>query len=157
MNNKEIYELFGNINIDCCDKNIIISIWHNKFSNYINYYNEKLYNLIDFNINFEGVKQNNINCQNNLLLLSLLKTDTIINISTSYGLGEIILENLKSTKCKINLSLINVFINDFNDKHKYINITLYPMIDNNYYTDEKIKMYCLTNNIKVIEYYTDHI
>lgn len=26
------------------------------------------------------------------------------------------------------------------------------MIDNNYYTDEKVKLFCLTNNISVVEF-----
>ena len=148
MNKKIIFELFD---IDCHNNNIEIAIWHHKFNNYINYYNDNLCNLIDFNITIEGVKHIDTFCQNNLLLLKLLKNDTIVNISTTYGLGEIILENLKDTKCVINLNSINLFIGDFNNKYKYYNLTLYPMIDNNYYTDEKIKIYCLTNNINVIE------
>lgn len=152
MNQNEIVELFGISDIEYSGKNITINIWHNKFSDYINYYNENLCDSINFNINFDSVKQSDTNCQNNLLLLSSLKTNTIVNISTSYGLGEIILENLKNIKCKINLNLINIFINDFNDEYKYSNITLYPMINNNYYTDETINKYCLTNNIKVVEY-----
>jgi hypothetical protein len=54
----------------------------------------------------------------------------------------------KNIKCEINLTCIDIILNDYN--HKYSNIILYPMIDNNYYTDEKIKLYCSLNNINVI-------
>jgi hypothetical protein len=147
MNKKEIIELFGYDDFNFNHSNIEICIWHKKFSDYVNYYNENLCNLINFNINFEGIKKSDVICQNNLLLLNSLKSDVILNISTCYGFGEIILDNLKNIKCEINLTCIDIILNDYN--HKYSNITLYPMIDNNYYTDEKIKLYCLLNNIKV--------
>lgn len=128
-----------------------INIWDDKFSDYLNDYNANFCNIIKLDINFEGVKQNDTVCQNNVLLLGLLKINATISISTFYGLGEIILNNLKNIKCKINLHNIDIIIDDFNDNYKYTNITLYPMIDNNYYTNEKIKTYCLTNHIKVVE------
>lgn len=112
MNKKEIIKLFGISDIDYSNNNIIINIWHQKFSDYIHYYNEKLCDLIKFNINFEGVKQDNEYCQNNLLLLSLLKPNTTINISTVYGLGEIHLEYLNNIKCTICLHMIDIFFNN---------------------------------------------
>ena len=151
MNKKEIIKLLGTSEIDYDNNTISIAIWHDKFSDYVNYYNEHLCDLIDFNINFEGVEENSINCQNNVLLLNSLKSNTIINISTFYGLGEIILENLKDVKCTIHLHMINIIFNN-NDNHKYNNIMWYPMIDNNYYTDENVKINCSNNNIKVIDY-----
>lgn len=101
---------------------------------------------------FEGVKKDDNKCQENILLLSSLNSNINLNISSYYGLGEIKLQNLKNIKCNINLNYINIYIDDFNDKYKYSNVILHPMIDNNYYTDERFKNYCIISIIKIVKH-----